>query len=75
MSKLIEYGERLMRVADRAQGAAGFGTTANFQIELMAILNEVIGPDELQGMLSPLQWEIAQDRNALRQLQRERAGL
>lgn len=40
--------------------------------ELASIVEEeIIGKDELQGMYTPLQWEIAQDRNALRAKQRD----
>jgi hypothetical protein len=34
---------------------------------------ELIGEDELKGMYTPLQWEIAQDRNYLRQELRNKA--
>lgn len=35
-----------------------------------AIEKHIVRSDELQGNMSPLQWEIAQDRNALRRQQR-----
>jgi hypothetical protein len=35
---------------------------------------ELIGEDELKGMYTPLQWEIAQDRNYLRQELRNKAN-
>lgn len=38
------------------------------------IAREIIGQDELQGMTTPLQWEIAQDRNSFRAEQRKALG-
>lgn len=44
--------------------------TDNIKSLIKEICEEVIGTDELQGMMSPLQWEVAQDRNYLRSEQR-----
>ena len=68
---LYDYWARHRFCKDGCQVEGGNIITENWIKSLIRqVCEEVIGNDEMQGIMTPLQWDIAQDRNYLRSCQR-----